>query len=156
MSNEMGWVSPPMMSEENTIEYHTEEIEFELPDAEKVSNWILSVVSNESKILSAVNFIFCNDPYLHSINVEYLDHDTLTDIVTFQYSKHPYIEGDLFISMDRIKENANTFQVPLLKELHRVMIHGILHICGYGDKSTEEKKLMREKENAALAILEKM
>lgn len=152
----MGWISSPMMDEENIIEYHTEEIEFELPDTEKVSNWILSIVSNESKILSSVNFIFCSDQYLHSINVEYLDHDTFTDIVTFQYSKHPYIEGDLFISIDRIKENANTFHVPFLKELHRVMIHGILHICGYGDKSAEEKDLMRKKENESLAILEKM
>ena len=88
--------------------------------------------------LIGLSYIFCSDAYLHNINVEYLNHDTLTDIITFPYLSPPEIEGDIFISVDRIRENAQTFQVTFEQELHRVIIHGVLHLCGQGDKTEEE------------------
>lgn len=134
------------------IEYFTEDTNFTLEDPEELSNWIGSVIDAEGKNLIQLNFIFCSDAYLHQINLEYLDHDTLTDIITFPYSDPPKIHGDIFISVDRIKENAEKFEVSFSEELHRVIIHGVLHLCGYGDKLPEEKTLMTRKENEALQM----
>jgi len=99
-----------------------------------------------------INFIFCNDEYLLKINKEFLNHDYYTDIITFDYSENKIISGDLFLSLDRIRENANFFKIPLLDEILRVMIHGILHLVGYNDKNRNERKLMKEKENYYLEI----
>jgi rRNA maturation RNase YbeY len=103
----------------------------------------------------SLSFIFCSDDYLHQINVEYLHHDTLTDVITFEYTaaNSDAIEGDIFISIDRIKENAAEFQVPFEVELHRIMVHGTLHLLGYSDKSPNDKALMTEKENFYLQQL---
>lgn len=143
--------------EENTqqIQYHFEDAHYQFKDELLLSNWIESTIVKEEEQLESLNFIFCSDNYLHKINLEYLNHDTLTDIITFPYSKEK-IEGDIFISLDRITENAKQFKVSFEDELHRVMIHGVLHLCGFHDKSVEEKNLMTQKENEYLALLNGM
>ncbi len=140
------------LEEEPSINYFAEDTDFNPDDPEELSNWIESVIRTEGKNLIELNFIFCSDNYLHHINVEYLDHDTLTDIITFPYSDPPKIHGDIFISVDRIKENAEKYETSFSNELHRVIIHGVLHLCGYGDKLPEEKTLMTQKENEALQL----
>ena len=103
--------------------------------------------------LQHITYIFCDDAYLLDLNEQYLNHDTLTDIITFHYSKLPQIEGDIFISIERVHENAQTYQVTFDQELYRVIIHGVLHLCGYSDKTPTDKALMTEKENKALLQL---
>lgn len=143
------WLEEAMQA----IEFYFEDIDFQLDHAEKLTAWVLRVLDAEQARLVHLNFIFCSDPYLHKINLEYLEHDTLTDVITFPYLDPPDIEGDIFISIDRIKENAEAFNVPYLKELYRVMVHGVLHLCGYGDKDPKEEKIMRAKEDAYLEWL---
>jgi probable rRNA maturation factor len=134
------------------ITYHIEDLDFQLLKKRPLSNWIKKTVEIEGKTLSEVTYIFCSDNYLHKMNVEHLDHDTLTDIITFPYNSNP-IEGDIFISIDRVKDNAEDFKTSFDNELHRVMIHGILHLCGYKDKTEEDEKRMRQKEDECLARL---
>ncbi|AUP79439.1 rRNA maturation RNase YbeY [Flavivirga eckloniae] len=129
------------------------ETEFSLKDEKVISNWILDTISEEGYKLEEINYVFCNDEYLHKLNVEFLNHDTLTDIISFDYSVGKLIQGDIFISVERVEDNAKDFSVPFKEELHRVIIHGILHYCGYKDKSDSEAKLMREKENHYLEQL---
>ncbi len=102
--------------------------------------------------LGELNYIFCSDSYLHTVNVEYLQHDTLTDIITFPYADFPIISGDLFISTERVKENAEEYGEDYVDELHRVMIHGVLHLCGQSDKGEADSNAMRELEAWALSI----
>ena len=132
------------------ITYHKEEIEFELPDEERLSEWLIQLCGEEGKTLVQLSYIFCSDEYLLNINKEYLDHDYFTDIITFPYKQDKEIESDIFISIDRVKENAQNFGVTFEKELLRVMSHGLLHLMGYGDKTEKEKKKMRMKENEAV------
>lgn len=113
----------------------------------KAAAWLEETANSENKETGDCNIIFCSDDYLLDINKQYLDHHNYTDIVTFDYSEDNTIAGDLFISTDRIAENAKSYDVPFDQELHRVMVHGILHLCGYGDATDEEKKLMRSKED---------
>ncbi len=138
---------------EELLEFLCEEVNFEPNMPGKIKQWIAQTVQRESCILRSISFIFCSDDYLHQLNVEYLEHDTLTDVVTFPYLAPPCVEGDIFISIDRVRENAEEFGVPFEQELYRVMIHGVLHLCGYTDKTPEEKKIMTEKEDEALAML---
>lgn len=138
---------------EESICFDSEEIDFELDNSEEIILWIKNIIAREKCRLHYINYIFCSDEYLHKINVEYLQHDTLTDIITFPYAEPPIVESDLFISVERVKENAEKFNVPFYQELCRVIIHGVLHLCGYGDKSPEEALKMREKENEALLLL---
>jgi probable rRNA maturation factor len=138
--------------EEERINFHSESIDFELTGEEFISTWINKVIHSEKGRLIALNFIFCSDAYLHQINVEYLNHDTFTDVITFPYASPPDIEGDIFISVERVRENAQTYNVEFEQELRRVMIHGVLHLCGYSDKTPEEAARMREKEDEALLI----
>ncbi len=112
-----------------------------------VRKWINDSFDAENKIPGNINVIFCNDDYLQKMNFQYLKHETLTDIITFDYSDLVSISGDLFISIDRVKDNAKLFNKTLTEELHRVIIHGILHLCGYNDKTKKEKIVMTEKEN---------
>jgi probable rRNA maturation factor len=133
------------------ILFNVEDIDFELPDAEAIIAWIHRVAASEDKRIGTVSYIFCSDNYLLELNREYLKHDTLTDIITFPYAKTP-IEGDIFISIDRVKDNAKDFGVAFEQELKRVLIHGVLHLCGYGDKTKAQAAIMRKKEDAALAI----
>jgi probable rRNA maturation factor len=137
--------------------FNSENVDFELSDESKIINWLQVVAKREGNNIVALSFIFCDDEYLHEMNVEYLNHDTLTDVITFQYSETEVdVEGDIFISIDRIKENAATYNVTMQHELNRVMVHGTLHLLGYADKSPEEKALMTEKENEYLDLLGKM
>ena len=99
-----------------------------------------------------INYIFCNDDYLHKINLQYLNHDTFTDIISFDYSEGNFLQGDIFISIERVQDNAMDFNISLLEELKRVMAHGILHYCGYKDKSSEEQKIMRQKEEQKMKM----
>ncbi len=123
------------------------EIEFELLKEEELSEWISSVISSEEYREGDINYIFCDDDYLHKLNVEFLNHDTLTDIISFDYSVGKELHGDVFISIDRVKENAKDFKVSYDDELKRVLVHGVLHYCGYKDKTEEDAQEMRAKEN---------
>lgn len=109
--------------------------------------WLLSVIENEGFKCGDVNVIFCSDDYLLGVNKQYLHHDYYTDILTFDYGEGNRVSGDLFISLDRAFDNAVTYNDPVLVELRRVCVHGILHLCGYGDKTEEEIRVMRSKES---------
>ena len=139
--------------EEEKINFHSENIDFSLPNSSTIFSWIESTIHLEGKKLNHLNFIFCDDEYLHQINVEYLNHDTLTDVITFPYSEGEIIEGDIFISIDRIQENSKIFKISFDEELHRVMIHGTLHLLGYLDKTVADKTQMTQKENEYLSRL---
>ena len=115
--------------------------------------WFTKVVENEGKVLDEISLIFCSDDYLLEINQQHLGHDYYTDIVTFDYCWEDHVSGDLFISLDRVRENAVEFKTDFMNELNRVVIHGVLHLCGYKDKSDDEETMMRSKEDAALSIL---
>lgn len=125
---------------------------FDLQDS-LILDWYTKVSLQEDKELGDVTIIFCSDDYLLEVNREHLDHDYYTDIITFDYSDFPIVSGDLFISVDRVKENATDFNVSFEHELHRVIIHGFLHLCGYFDKTNEDELLMRSKENQALSLI---
>jgi probable rRNA maturation factor len=118
-----------------------------------LTNWISKVCLSENHQLGDISLIFCSDEYLLEMNRTHLDHDYYTDIITFDYTDNQIVSGDLFISVDRVRENASDFNVSFEHELHRVMIHGVLHLCGYKDKSEEEENLMRSKENDALSLI---
>ncbi len=128
------------------------ETDFILENEEAISNWISNVISSENKKEGEINYIFCDDEYLLQINQEHLQHDYYTDIISFDYTVGNEINGDMFISVDRVKENAVDFNVPFDEELKRVIIHGILHYCGYKDKSEADEFLMRKKEDEKLAL----
>ena len=131
------------------INIHYEEIqEFKLQD--KVQVWIVNTIENEKKEGGEINVIFCSDDYLLNMNKEHLNHDYFTDIITFDFCQGNIVSGDLFISVDRVGENAKDFNVEFNKELHRVIIHGVLHLIGFNDKTDEEQSLMTEKENQYL------
>jgi len=127
-------------------------IDFQLVNEDLYSNWLTCVVASESKTLGDITYVFCDDAYLLGINQEYLKHDTYTDIITFDYTKGRIVAGDIFISVDRVKENARLFEVDFKEELRRVMSHGILHLSGYGDKGEDEIKVMRSKEEEKMKL----
>ncbi|PQL93077.1 rRNA maturation RNase YbeY [Apibacter adventoris] len=133
------------------IHYFSEN-NFILKNKRKRKKWIHNTIINENTKLGNINYIFCSDEQLLKINIEYLNHDFYTDIITFDYRENDIISGDIFISIDRIKENSNINKSNFEEELNRVLVHGILHIIGYKDKSIEDSKLMREKENYYLNI----
>ncbi len=129
------------------------ETNFTLNNEEQLINWVENcIVSNKFKV-GEINYIFCDDVYLHKLNVEFLQHDTYTDIISFDNTMGKLISGDIFISIDRVKENSTVFTSSFEDELHRVMIHGVLHYMGYKDKTTEEKEMMRAKEDQCLSTL---
>ncbi|GGK30525.1 endoribonuclease YbeY [Yeosuana aromativorans] len=129
------------------------ETEFSWNEEDKISSWVSNVIISEGFKVGDINYIFCDDDYLHKINVEFLNHDTLTDIISFDYSVGKILQGDIFISIERVKENASDFKVSFLDELHRVLVHGVLHYCGYKDKTDEDAKIMRQKEDHYTALL---
>lgn len=129
------------------------ETEVTLVDEAKLASWVTLVVEKEGFELGEINYVFCDDAYLLPLNIEFLNHDTLTDIISFDTTMGKLVSGDIFISIERVTENAKIFEVDFLTELHRVMIHGVLHYLGYKDKSEAEQQLMRSKENEALTIL---
>jgi rRNA maturation RNase YbeY len=127
------------------------ETDFSLDKTEQISEWISKTISEENCREGEINYIFCSDDYLLKLNVEFLEHDTLTDIISFDYTVGKELHGDIYISVDRVKENASDFKVDFDDEISRVMIHGVLHYCGYMDKTDENKKEMRAKEDYYLA-----
>lgn len=128
------------------------ETDFELENEEAFENWIIDIVDSEASAVGEINYVFCDDEYLHKINVEYLNHDTLTDIISFDYTVGNLIQGDIFISIERVKDNAADFKVDFEEELKRVMAHGVLHYCGYKDKSDDDAVLMRQKEEEKIKL----
>lgn len=135
------------------INFFSQDLSFKLPTPRKTSTWIREVISQEKKKLVQLNYIFCSDQYLLQINQQYLNHHTLTDIITFDNSEEiATIEGDVFISVERVKENAGSLETAFDEELHRVLIHGVLHLAGYTDKSNRKKLEMRKKEDAYLSL----
>jgi rRNA maturation RNase YbeY len=128
------------------------ETDFTLDNESIYEDWISRIVDSEGFELGEINYIFCDDEYLHKINVEYLNHDTLTDIISFDYSVGNILQGDIFISTERVADNAKDFNVVFDVELKRVMSHGVLHYCGYKDKSAADEALMRSKEDEKIAM----
>jgi len=135
-----------------SIIFHSEDIEFELDQQEQTKRWITEVIERENGKLHFLNYIFCSDAYLLKLNQDYLQHDTLTDIITFPY-REDVIESDIFISIERVKENADLLNTSFREELMRVIIHGVLHLLGFPDKTKEEKELMRKKEDEVLLLV---
>ncbi len=133
------------------IDYNYE-TEFTLENEDAISTWISNVIQSESKTEGEINYIFCNDEYLLQINQEHLQHDYYTDIISFDYTIGNEISGDMFISIDRVIDNAKEFNVSFEEELKRVLVHGVLHYCGYSDKSEADILLMRSKEDEKLAM----
>lgn len=134
------------------ISFNNQSIPFKLKNKAKLKLWIKSVVEKEKHTLGTINYVFCDDSELLEINLKHLNHNTFTDIITFDYTEGLKINSDIFISINRVEENAKKFKVSFEEELHRVMIHGILHLCGYKDKSKSDAELMRKKENLALKL----
>lgn len=134
------------------IRFSTQSGDFELKEPEKVKQWIAAVIQGRGKAVGNVNYLFCDDEYLLDVNQRYLNHDTFTDIITFDYVAGGLISGDILISTERVGENAEKFGVPFEHELHRVVIHGVLHLLGQGDKSDAEAAEMRRQEEEALAL----
>ena len=132
------------------IRFAAQDIDFDLPEADFVKKWISEVVQRRQKRVGNISYLFCNDEYLLGVNQQYLNHDTYTDIITFDYVAADLISGDIMISVDRVGENASIFGVPLEQELHRVIIHGVLHLLGQGDKSDAEAAEMRRQEEISL------
>ena len=128
------------------------ETDFELENEAKYEDWISRIIESEGFDEGEINYIFCDDEYLHKINVEYLDHDTLTDIISFDYTVGNLIQGDIFVSVERVQDNANDFNVSFDEELKRVLSHGVLHYCGYKDKSPKDEALMRSKEEEKMQM----
>lgn len=128
------------------------ETSFVLGDESQYSRWVSSIIDDESKVEGTINYIFCDDSYLLKINEEYLKHDTLTDIISFDYSIGKELHGDIFISIERVRENAVDYSVDFTEELNRVMAHGILHYCGYNDKNKDDERVMRSKEEEKMAM----
>ncbi|MGM1054698.1 MAG: rRNA maturation RNase YbeY [Bacteroidota bacterium] len=136
---------------ESKINFYSEN-EFQFEQEESYESWIQRVIESEGKKLEEISYIFCDDDYLLDINIKYLDHDTYTDIISFDYSVGNTLQGDIYISTERVEENAREFNVSFEEELRRVIIHGVLHLCGYKDKSDEESTLMRLKEEEKLKL----
>ena len=128
------------------------ESDFELDNETAYAEWLSKVIVSENKKEGDINYIFCDDEYLHKINVEYLQHDTLTDIISFDYSVGNELHGDIFVSIERVVDNAKDFNVPFEEELKRVLVHGVLHYCGYKDKSEKDEALMRQKEEEKMQM----
>lgn len=137
------------------ISYHLEGVEKPKICTRRTSKWVKDVAEKHGKIVGEIAYIFCSDPYILEVNKQYLQHDYFTDIITFDYSEGNKISGDLFISLDTVKSNSEQFGTDYYEELERVIIHGILHLCGFKDKEPAEEARMREEENKAISSLEK-
>lgn len=137
------------------ILYQAEEVKLPSIKKRETTNWIKSVAASYEKKIGDISFIFCSDNKILEINNQYLRHDYYTDIITFDYTEGKTISGDIFISLDTVKSNADQFKTDYNEELHRIIIHGILHLCGINDKGPGEREFMTECENKALTMLEK-
>lgn len=134
------------------VQFHCEEVDFPVKNFQSIEEWVSQCVSSESYVLSAINVVFCTDEYLLSINIKHLNHNYFTDIITFNYNEKNQLSGDLFISVERVRENAQKLKLNFIDELHRVIIHGILHLCGYKDGTDTEQLEIRAKEDFYLNL----
>lgn len=132
------------------------ETDFKLDRTADLQKWITEIIISEGFDLGEVLYVFCDDEFLHKLNVEFLNHDTLTDIISFDYGVGKQINGEMYISVERVADNAKDFKTKFEDELHRVMIHGIFHFCGFNDKGSEDEILMRKKEEEALEKLSQL
>lgn len=135
-----------------SIRFSAQSVNFDLREASKVKKWLTKVVIRRGKSVGNINYLFCDDEYLLEVNRQYLNHDTYTDIITFDYVAGGLISGDILISIERVKDNAGKFGVTFECELHRVIVHGVLHLLGQGDKTEEEAREMRRQEEEALML----
>lgn len=133
-----------------TIDFITKDIDYQLEHETAISSWIEETIRSHNRVSSLIEYVLCSDDYILKINKEHLSHDYYTDIITFPLQKSP-LEATIFISVDRVRENAELYSTRMIDELHRVMIHGILHLLGYNDKTTDEKTEMRTQEDKYLA-----
>lgn len=138
------------------IRFSVQDVHFELENEQNLKKWISNVVLRRGKAVGNISYLFCDDNYLLGVNRQYLNHDTYTDIITFDYVVGNLVSGDIMISVDRVGENAEKFGVPFEQELHRVVIHGVLHLLGQGDKTDSEAAEMRRLENEALDLWNEM
>lgn len=138
------------------IRFSSQSGNFELAESQKVRQWVAEVIRRRGMAVGNINYLFCDDEYLLEVNQQYLQHDTYTDIITFDYVAGTLVSGDIVISVDRVGENAGKFGVPFEQELLRVVIHGVLHLLGQGDKSESEAAEMRRLEEAALGLWEQL
>lgn len=129
------------------------DVRHEIKGKRKLYSWLKAVIVSEERVPGKLDIILCSDKYLLNINQRFLDHDYYTDIITFDYSEDNVISGELYISFDRVVENAQTYGVGAFEELHRVIVHGVLHLCGYRDKTDSDRRIMRQKENEKLVML---
>jgi len=138
----------------SSIHYFCADIIFKIPNPRKTNQWIKKVIKQEKKRLNNIDYIFCSDEYLYTLNSSFLGHKTFTDIITFDLSDQPGngITGEIYISIERVKVNSIKLKVSFIDELHRVMIHGVLHLIGYGDKKPQQKREMRETEDSYLSL----
>lgn len=134
------------------IHFFSEDTSFKITNEPGVKSWIEKTTRSENFSIGFLNFIFCSDSYLHKLNVEHLQHDTFTDIITFDYTEDKELSGDIFISVDRVEENSLLLKTDFKTELNRVVIHGVLHLMGYSDKQPDQKAEMREKEDFYLTL----
>ena len=139
-----------------SVHFSIENISFRLDERRRIKRWIDEVVRKHEKEVGEISYKFCNDEDVLEANISFLHHNTYTDIITFDYVEGNVVSGDILISVDRVRENAQIFAVPFQQELHRVIIHGVLHLLGYGDKSEKEASKMRQLEDEALKLLEKI
>ncbi len=138
------------------IHFFTEDVKEVRIPKRKVRTWVNQTITSYDKKLGDINYIFCSDEYLRQINIEYLDHDYYTDIITFNYNENEIVSGDIYISLERVRNNAEKFEVSFHNELQRVVIHGVLHLVGFDDKSDEEKLQMRAAEDECIALYNKI
>ena len=136
----------------NKINFFSEEVSTTIKQKILLRKWLQSSINAEGFNIGNINIVLCSEKYLHEMNVKYLDHDTLTDIITFDYSEKKTISGDIFLGLETIEENSKTFSRVFVDELHRVIIHGVLHLCKYNDKTKPEKEIMTKMENTYLSL----
>lgn len=137
----------------SSINFLNEDLSYNVVKKKLLRSWILNTIKNEGSTIESINYIFTSDSFLYNLNIEYLNHDTFTDIITFQYNEvGEALQSDIFISIERLRENAKTYKQKLLDEVHRIIIHGTLHLLGYKDKSPSEKEEMTSKEDYYLSL----
>lgn len=139
-----------------SVNFSNGDIDFSVEDETIIIKWISEIVKNHGKRLGKINYLFCSDDMVYDMNVKFLNHDTFTDIITFDYVQGNLISGDIIISVERVGDNASLFNTSFVRELHRVIIHGVLHLLGFKDKTPEDSAIMRSKENESLQILDSL
>jgi rRNA maturation RNase YbeY len=134
------------------VSFHSEQTDYSISNENQISDWLVSVCKKEGKTLAEISIILCSDDYLLEVNRKHLNHDYYTDVITFDYSESPHVSGDIIISIDRVQENADSFGVEMVDELHRIIVHGTLHLLGYTDKTSSSKEEMTSKEDFYLSL----